>query len=208
MPLTKPHNIIRRSAFNSVVRLLTLEDIFVWGPLLVAAPLLGIYLNSKFGIHTVGIVGMGTAIYYSIRGLVQIPIGKLVDRIKSDHDEIALLVLGCLLMAIPYFFIPSITESWHYFILQAIGGLGASLNIINWRKLFIRNLNKNHEGYTYGVYETVLSLSTAVLSMIGGYLSEISLAVFTTVIYVVGFFVASGGIVSAILYTIKDRKSE
>jgi MFS family permease len=193
-------------SINGVIVYLTLSDIFVWGTTLVANPLLAIYLSSKFGGNTLEYIGIGTAIYYATRSLVQLPIGAITDRIKHDRDEIMFLVVGCALMAIPYFAYPYVTSGEQYFFLMGLGGFGASMNLNNWRKLFAKNLEKNHEGFEYGVYETVMSISTAIFGLLGGHFSSMSPHIFEMVISSVGLFVLLGGLMTGMLLRIK-RKS-
>lgn len=190
-----------------MIMILTLSDILVWGAYSIGIPLVAIFLHSKFGSLTVEYIGIGTAVYYLLRGLTQLPVGMLTDKIKSDRDEIAILVLGCFLIAVPFFFYPSVTEPWQYYILQAINGLGASFNLNNWRKLFARNLEKNHEGLEYGLYETLMSLTTAVFGVVGGYVSSISAESFEIVIYSIGFLISVGGLATVTSYLVK-RKSK
>lgn len=191
---------------NKVITVLTISDIFVWGTTLVANPLIAIYLTSKFGGNTLEYIGIGTAVYYAVRSLVQLPIGAVADRIKHDKDEILFLVVGCILMAIPYFAFPYITSGEQYFFLMGLSGFGTSMNLNNWRKLFAKNLEKDHEGFSYGIYETAMSISTAVFGLLGGHFASQSPEIFEIVISSVGIFVLIGGISTSILLKLK-RKS-
>lgn len=191
---------------NKVTALLTLSDIFVWGTTLVANPLIAIYLTTKFGGNTLEYIGIGTAVYYAVRSVVQLPIGALTDKIKHDRDEIGFLVVGCILMALPYFLYTQITTGEQYFFLMGLGGFGASMNLNNWRKLFAKNLERNHEGREYGVYETVMSISTAIFGLLGGHFSNMSPEIFEIVISSVGVFVLLGGLMTGLLLKVK-RKS-
>lgn len=193
---------------SKVIWFLTASDIMVWGTASIAAPLVAVYLTTKFGDATVQYIGVATAIYFLVRGLSQIPLGIITDRIKSDIDEITLLVVGSVIMGTPYLFLPLVSEPWHYFLIQAFIGLGASLNLNNWRKLFAKNLNKNKEGQTYGFYETIMSLSTALFGFVGGYISNINKVVFEAVIMSFGIMIIIGGIINAGVLTIKNRRSQ
>ena len=74
------------------------------------------------------------------------PIGKITDKIKSDSDEILFLLIGAILMGLPFIVYPFISIPVHYYILQFVFGLGVSFNLTNWRKLFALNVDKNREG--------------------------------------------------------------
>ena len=196
-----------RRYLNKVILLLTASDIFTWGPISMVTPLIGIFLSERFGQKTIFYVGMGTALYFLSRAIFQIPIGLISDKIKHDSDEIGILVMGCFLMGLMYMLIPFVREPWEYFVLMVLEGLGASMNLNSWRKLFAANVDKNHSGIGYGFYETVMSLSTAVISIIGGYYSSLSNDVFAIVLVVIGFTIIIGGIISGVIITIRTRKS-
>jgi MFS family permease len=193
---------------NRVIFFLTISDIFTWGTIAMGTPLIGIFLSTKFGDQTILYVGIATACYFISRAIVQIPIGLISDKIHRDNDEIIILFLGCFIMGIGYILIPFITEPWQYFLIMSIIGLGASMNLNSWRKLFARNLDRNHEGVGYGFYETIMSLSTAIISLIGGYFSSLSNVAFEIVLITIGIAIIFGGLLSGSILKVKNRKSK
>jgi MFS family permease len=193
---------------NKVIFFLTISDIFTWGTIAMGTPLIGIFLSKKFGDQTILYVGIATACYFISRAIVQIPIGLISDKIHHDNDEILILFLGCFIMGIGYILIPFITEPWQYFLIMSFIGLGASMNLNSWRKLFSSNLDKTHEGVGYGFYETIMSFSTAIISLIGGYFSSLSNVAFEIVLITIGFAIIIGGLISGSILLIKNRKSK
>jgi MFS family permease len=173
-----------------------------------ATPLIGIFLQDQFKEKTVFYVGIATAIYFLSRSVFQIPVGLLSDKIKHDKDEIIILMLGCFIMGLMYILIPFIREPWEYFLIMAFEGLGASMNLNTWRKLFARNLDKSHEGVGYGFYETIMSICTAIISIVGGYFSSISNSVFAIVLVVIGGAIIFGGLFGGLIISIHNRKSK
>jgi MFS family permease len=193
--------------FNKVILLLTLSDAFTWGAFIIIANLAGIYLSTKLGEDTVSFVGIGTSIYFFTRALLQMPIGHLTDKIDNDKDEIILLILGTLFMGLPYIFYPMITQSFQYYVLQFIFGLGVSLNLPNWRKLFALNLDKGKEGFQYGFYETILSISTALFSIVVGYIANLGDSYFDISMRAVGIIMMASSIFVISILKVKGRKS-
>lgn len=176
----------RRFPLNRTLLLLTLSDVFNWGFYQIIPAIAGLYLANRFGEQTVSIVGIGISIYLVTRGLFQIPIGVICDRMQSNRDEIIFLLVGNVLMAVPYFLYPAISEPVHYFSLQFAFGLGAAMNLVTWRKLFAGSLNKGQEGYQYATYETIMSLMAALLSAIAGIVAGISHQYFDLVMVMIG----------------------
>ena len=76
---------------NRVIVYLTASDVFTWGLVYVVTALNGLYLAESVGLNendVVRFVGIGTALYSLSNGLLQIPIGLAVDKIKGTKDEI------------------------------------------------------------------------------------------------------------------------
>lgn len=192
---------------NKVVILLTLSDVFAWGPFLIITAISAVYLASKLGENVVEIVGIGTSIYFVTRALFQVPIGLLTDKLKSDKDEIFILILGVLLMGLPYIFYPQISNPIHYYILQFIFGMGVSLNVTNWRKLFATNVDSGREGIQYATYETIMSIATAILSTLIGLVASLGEIYFDIVIVSAGIVMMLGSIWIILIYKVEKRKT-
>ena len=193
---------------NKVVVYLTMSDVFSWGTFTIINALTGLYLSQKLNRNAIEFVTIGTSIYFFTRAIFQIPIGKLTDKLKSDKDEILLLILGILLMGSPFLFYSHISTSIDYFILQFVFGLGTSLNITTWRKLFTLNIDDGKEGRQYGVYETVMSALTGALGIIGGTIASLGENYFDKVIAGAGIIIILSSIWPLFIYKNKDRKSK
>lgn len=198
---------LKKNGRNNTVILLTLADMFTWGPFLIISALSGIYLSQKLGVEAIKFVGIGTSIYFFTRSLFQIPMGYLTDRIKGDKDEILLLATGVILMGLPYTLYPNIATPSHYYILQFIFGIGACLNVTNWRKLFATNIDSGIEGTQYAFYETIISLSTAVISLLVGGLANLGEVYFDVVMVVSGILMMLGCIWVLMIHSVKQRKT-
>ncbi len=193
---------------NKVIWLLTTSDIFSWGIFLSITAIVGIYISEKLGYNATEVVGIGVGISYLSRGISQIPIGAITDNIKKDRDDILFLTAGNLLMGLPFVFYPVIQSPIFFFILQFIFGLGAAMNLVTWRKLFAKNLDKNREGMSYAIYDTFMSIAIAVFSLIFGYFASLGSDTFDTVIMVVGVAIMSSSVLPALIFDIHNRKSK
>lgn len=193
--------------FNKVVIFLTMADVFSWGPFYIISPLAGIYLSKKLGTGTIEFVGVGIAIYFLTRAITQLPIGYITDKIKKDKDEIIFLIIGILLMGLPYTFYPQISKPIHYFLLQCLFGMGVSLNLTNWRKLFALNIDSGREGRQYSFYETIVSLSTVILSATAGLVANLGDIYFDLVMIGAGILMMAGSIWVVFVSKIQKRKT-
>lgn len=192
---------------NKVVLYLSLSDVFTWGPYTLISILTGLYLSNKFGHDVVEFVGIGTSIYFFTRSILPLPIGVLTDKFKKDRDEILTLFVGVLLMGFPFLLYPSITNEYQYYFLQFLFGVGVSLNVTSWRKLFAINIDKGKEGRQYSMYEIIMSFSTGCISIVGGYVANLGPLYFDLVMSLAGGFIMAGGIWSIFIYKHKERRS-
>lgn len=199
---------MRIKGFNRVVLLLTLADVFTWGPLFIVSSLSSIYLAEKLGQGTIGFVGIGTGISYITRAVFQIPTGLFTDKHKKDRDEILILALGAALVGLPFLFYPLINAPWQYFVLQFVLGMGISLDVVNWRKLFAINVTKGIEGKEYAIYDTVLSTSTAILAVVLGIVANIGDQYFDIVMVGAGLLMISASIWILLIFKVKGRSSD
>lgn len=199
---------LKSKKFNRVVLYLTLADVFTWGPLFILSAIAGIYLSERLGTNTVGFVGIGTGISYITRAIFQLPIGKLTDKLKNDRDEIYILAFGAALVGLSYALYPTIKEVWHYYILQFVFGLGISLDVVNWRKLFAINVTKGMEGEEYAIYDTVVSTSSAILAVLSGVIANLGDNYFNLVMLGAGIFMMLASVWALMIGKVDGRQSE
>lgn len=187
--------------------LLSLADIFSWGPYMVISALSGLYLATKLDMDAVQVIAIGTSIYYITRSVIQMPIGKITDKIKSDSDEILFLLIGAILMGLPFIVYPFISIPVHYYILQFVFGLGVSFNLTNWRKLFALNVDKNREGTQYGFYEICMSGGAAIFSALIGSLGSLGNRYFDIIIVSAGIAMLLASVWIFLIHKTDNRKS-
>jgi MFS family permease len=156
---------------------------------------------------TVQIIGIGIAVFTISRALLQIPIALVADKLKSGTDEIVFLIIGNLLMGLPYLFIPFISTELQYYLIQAVFGTGSAINLISWRKLFALNLDKDREAIEYAVYDTILSVSTALFSTVAGIIANISDFYFDIVMLTIGIIMSSSWIWGVLILIHKKNES-
>ena len=190
--------------FNKVIFYLTASDIFTWGMLTVINSFIGLYLALKLGIDVVQVVGIGAGIYSLTNGIVQMPVGFFIDKKKKDKDDVLILFFGSLLMGLPFLFYPLVQNTYSYYIIQAVIGIGSGMNLVSWRKLFAKNLDKNREGLQYGTYETIMAFSIAFFSFIIGFIANISQQYFDVVMIGIGILIMSSSIWLVKLYKIAE----
>jgi len=198
---------LKIKSFNRVALLLTLADVFTWAPLFIISALSGIYLSNKLGENTTEFVGIGMGISYITRAIFQLPVGKLTDKFKNDRDEIYILALGTILAGLSFSLYPLINKAWHYYALQFLFGLGISLDVVTWKKLFTLNITKGMEGKEYAVYDTIVSITTAIFAVISGVIANLGEQYFDSVMLGAGIFMMMSSVWILKIPKVEDRQS-
>ena len=198
---------IKKFYINRAITYLTLSDVFTWGIILVVNTMTGIYLEEKFGNSALEYIGVGIFILYLVKGALQIPIGALADNIKTNKDEALLLMSGNILMGFPFLMYPLISSPYHYYILQFIIGVGMSLNIVNWRKLFAHHLDRGNEGMEYAAYDAIFSIAAAIIGISAGAISSLSTFSFNVVIVSTGFLMICSSLFGYLIFKIESGKT-
>ncbi len=200
--------LIEKAGINKVIMYLTLSDVFTWGVYVIVSAFTGLYLQTKLQMDVVEIVGIGAACFYIARVLFQIPIGLISDSLKRDRDEIVFLMLGNLLMGLPLLLYINIDSPLYFYLLQFVIGIGASMNLVNWRKLFAANLEDGKSGRAYAVYDTIISLSIAIVGILGGQVAALGESSFNLVIAMTGVVMILSATWPALIFLAKRKSAD
>lgn len=158
---------------NKVTRTLILSDLFILSSFGLIQPIFSIFILKNIPDGTIAAAGIAITIQTLTKALFQIPISRWTDEDQGNCRELYTLILGSVFISITpalYIVIHSVAQ---LYIIQIIYGLGLALSFPSWRVLFSRYLNKDHAGYEYSVYDTVVSLGIAATASIGAYVAQI-----------------------------------
>ena len=172
-----------------------MSDIVVLGATGFINPIFAVFVNDQIIGGSIGVAGIAAAIFLLVKSIFQIPIGRYVDEDKKDKNDFWFMIVGSLMIAVvPFMYIYSLYP-WHVYVLQAIAGFGSAMAFPTWMALFTRHLDNTHEGYEWGIYDTLTGLSAGVAAVIGGLLADIY--GFNFIFYLVGITTIIG---TAILF--------
>ena len=153
---------------NNIVKNLIISDIFIVGSFGLISPIFAIFITDRIEGGTLEVIGFSWTIYLISKSLTQLPVAGIIDRIKGEKDDFYfVLIFSFLFSFIPlsYIFINSIFQL--YFV-QFIYGILAGAAIPAWNAIYIRHIDKNHEGLESSVYSIYLNLTSALSAAIGG----------------------------------------
>jgi MFS family permease len=156
---------------NPVVKFLTISDILMLGAFALIGPIFAVFVTDRVVGGSIEVVGISEGIYLTVRSLMQMPFGHLIDKIKGEKDDFWFMLIGSILLAlIPIFYIFCDTPTKLYAV-QFLYGLVSAATLPTWLAIFTRHIDRNREGGEWGIYQTAAGLSSAACASLGGFLA-------------------------------------
>lgn len=114
------------------------------------------------------VAGFSAMVYWIIKSIAQIPIGKYLDKNHGEKDDFWFMFLGHVVTCVvPFGFLFS-TSSWHIYFLQIINAIGMAMIIPPWYAILGKHVDKGMEAYEWGLSSTVLGIATGITGAVGG----------------------------------------
>ncbi len=157
---------------NKIIRTLIISDFFLnsgWG---LMGPIFAIFIVKNVAMGSISeaakIAGFAALSFWITKSLLQIPIGRYLDKNHGEKDDFWFMVAGTFLLAlVPIGFLFS-SQAWHIYALQMLHALAASLNFPSWSAIFTRHIDKGREAFQWGTHSTVSGFGGGLAGGIGG----------------------------------------
>lgn len=157
---------------NKVIKVLILSDFFLFSAWGLIAPILAIFIVEQIQGGDVKMAGIAVGIYWLAKSLIQVPIGRYLDRNHGEKDDYYFMIFGTLLASLsPLGFIFA-TLPWHIYALQGVHALGMAMAIPAWGGIFVRHIDKGREAMTWGVESSSLGIGVGVAGIVGGIVAK------------------------------------
>lgn len=157
---------------NNLIKILTFSDVLIvsgWG---LTNPLFAVFLTQQIKGGNLELVGLSTAVYCILRSALQIPFARLIDSIKGEIDDFALMATGSVIMSLVPFLYFFATTNVHVLLLQALLGVSSAMVSPGWLAIFTRHIDKNIEAEEWGLYNAVVGLGGALTGALSGFMAE------------------------------------
>lgn len=142
----------------------------MFGALGLITPFFAVFITNQIQGGSIEVIGFAAGIYAILKSLLQIPIGKFLDKTKGEKDDFCFLILGYLIVAlVPIGYIFSFLP-WHIYILQAIYAVGMAMAYPSWFAIFTRHIDKGREAFEWSIWSTNIDLGVGVAGITGGIL--------------------------------------
>ena len=156
---------------NPVIRFLIVSDTVIMGAAGLLGPIFALFIEDYIVGGNEAVAGIAAGIYLLTKSIMQIPIAYVIDKIKGERDDFWLMFIFSLLIALiplAYLFISTPLE---LFIVQFFLGLFTAFTFPTYMAIFTRHIDKKKEGTEWGVYFTLVDVTSAAMAAIGGYIA-------------------------------------
>lgn len=157
---------------NKVVKILVLSDFALmsgWG---LVVPILAIFITQQIQGGDAKVAGIAIGIYWLLKSIIQIPVGKYLDKNHGERDDYYFLIGGTFLASlVPLGFIFA-TLPWHIYALQSIHAVGAALSLPPWCGIFTRHISKGKEAQSWALDSSALGIGAGVAGIVGGIVAK------------------------------------
>ena len=142
---------------NKVIKVLIVSDFFLMASWGLITPILAIFVVNKIQGGDASVAGIAIGIYWLLKALIQIPVGKFLDKTVGEKDDYYFVIFGMIIASlVPIGFIFA-TLPWHVYVLQAIHAVGMAMVIPAWGGIFMRHVDKGKEAMSWGFESSSLS---------------------------------------------------
>ncbi len=135
-------------------------------------PIFAIFILKNVAIGNISeaakVAGFSALCFWTVKSLLQIPIGRYLDKNHGEQDDFWFMVVGTFMMAlVPLGYLFS-TQPWHIYVLQIFYAVAASVNFPSWSAIFTRHIDVGKEAFEWGAHSTVSGVGVGIAGGIGG----------------------------------------
>ncbi len=162
---------------NKIIRVLITSDLIMatgWGFI---GPVFAIFIVQNIAVdsiaHAAQVAGFASLTYWVLKSILQIPIGRYLDKNHGEQDDFWFMFFGTFLSAfVPFIFMVS-SEALHIYIAQCVQAIAMAMVIPSWSAVFTRHIDKGEEAYEWGLRSTGLGFGSGIAGATGGILVAI-----------------------------------
>lgn len=160
-------------SLNKIIKILIFYDLallFGWG---LIAPILAIFITRQIKGGDVMVAGIAIGVYWLLKSILQVPVGRYLDKQPGERDDYLALVGGTFLASlVPIGFVFA-TLAWHLYVLQVFHAIGMALALPAWCGIFTRHIDKGKEAQSWALDSSALGIGEGIAGIIGGIVAKV-----------------------------------
>lgn len=157
---------------NKVIKILVTSDFILncgWGLL---SPIFALFIAQKITggdiTKALEVAGLATFFYWIPKSLLQIPVGKYLDKNHGEKDDFVFMVAGTFMAGfVPFIFLIA-SLPWHIYVAQIVHATSMALVIPSWLAMFTRHIDRGKEAFEWGLESTAIGIGAGVAAALGG----------------------------------------
>lgn len=172
---TKNHKIydfLALRVINPVIRILLLSDLIILSSYGLVSPILAVFIANSIEGGSVAVAGIASAIYLLSRSIFQMPIAIMIDNKKGERDDFWAVLIGSMIFSLVPLLFLIVSTPLQLYAIQFVYGLSTAILSPAWNAIWVRHIDKGHEGITAGLYNTFIGLGGALTASIGGLIAN------------------------------------
>lgn len=137
------------------------------------SPVLAVFITQQIAGGDIAVVGYAAGVYWILKSILQIPVGKYLDKKEGEEDDFWALFLGHFLMGVGALLYLSVHTPFQLYLLQILLAVGGALVVPAWYGMFLRHVDKRREGYEWSINSSLsFGLGAGGAGAIGGILAK------------------------------------
>ncbi|MFH0792231.1 MAG: MFS transporter [bacterium] len=157
---------------REILNYLVASDVALSAGFSIISPIFAIFILDNISGGDLKVVGFATAIFVAVRGVLQIPVGRLLDKLHGNRDEYIFLTTAFIILAISPVLYLIVKTPLQLYLVQFLYAIGYAMNYPAWTSLFTRHIEKEAEGRSWATYSTITDFGGAAAAAISGIIAE------------------------------------
>jgi MFS family permease len=149
-----------------------ISDLFLLGGWGFIDPIFSVFVIQNVAGATLATLGIGAGIYWTIRSLLQIPIGIALDKTAGEKDDFIALIIGLFLAGFSALSFGIVKTVGEFYAVQTVHAIAFALYAASWPTIFSRHLDKDKISFDWSLDSTVSGIAAAVAGLLGGILAS------------------------------------
>lgn len=156
---------------NKIIRILILSDILIISGFGLISPIFAVFITEQIQGGRLEVAGLASTVYLLTKSIFQLPLARLMDKIRGKRDEFSMMLLGSLIISLAPLFYFWIRNPLQLFLVQGFYGIGGALAYPAWLALFTSHVDKDNLAFDWGIYGTGVEVGGAIAAGVGGFLA-------------------------------------
>ena len=162
---------------NKIVKILMMSDFFLnlgWGLL---SPIFALFVLQKITIgdpaKAAEIAGFAALFYWISKSLIEITIGRFLDKHDGEKDDFWFMVIGLFIVGlVPLGYLFS-SQPWHIYVCQVVHAIGMAMTLPSWLAIFTRHIDKGREAFEWSMETTSIGAGAGIAGGLGGIMASV-----------------------------------